>query len=110
MGSRSREHRQCAESSVQHGIIAVRTTTDDVEAGWSGIYVEASHAEGVIMVPNGRGPVFIRILENSESWTPGRAETCSSFALKEVVPRAFRSKTDRDVIGGRKIPGFRVAV
>ena len=110
MGSRSRQHRPCAESTVQHGIIAVGTTTDDVEAGWSGIYVQASQAEGVIMVPNGRGAVFIRILENSESWSPGGAEICSGFVLKEVVPGAFRGIAARDVVSSGKIPGFGVAI
>jgi hypothetical protein len=45
MRSGSRQNRPCAGSTVQHCVIAVGTTTDDVEAGWSGIYVQASQAE-----------------------------------------------------------------
>jgi hypothetical protein len=84
MRSGSGQHRLCAESTVHDGVIAIGTTTDDVETGWSGINVQASHAEGMVVVPNGRGAVFIRILENSESWTPGRAKLVAALPLKKL--------------------------
>src|ERR1044071_2045446 len=64
----------------------------------------------MVMVPDGGGAVFIRILEDCESRPPCGAKPLSSFTCEIIVPCAFCGVTGRNAIGIRKIPGLGMSI
>ena len=66
---------------VEHHV--VRSTADDIETGRAGVHVQAGHAQRVVVVPDGRSAVGIRILERGETGTPGFAEFGAALPEKK---------------------------
>ena len=62
------------------------------------------------MVPDRRGPVLVRVLEGGEPGPPVDAVGPGGLAREELVPGAFPRVARRDVVRGRQVPGFGVAV
>ena len=104
------QHGGRAEAAVEHGLVAGRAATDDVEAGRAGVHVQPRHAQRVVVVPDRRGAVVVRVLEDGEAGTPGRAETGCRLAREEVVPCALGGVVGRDVRRRGQVPRLGVAV
>ena len=88
----------------------IRAAAHDVEAGRTRIDVESGHPERVVVVPDRRGTIGIRVLERRVARAPVHAEAGLRLAGEEVVPRPLRRVAGRDVPGRRQVPGLRVAV
>ena len=104
------EHGGRSGSAVEHGVVPVRATADEEEAGGAGVDVEPRHPECVIVVPDGRRPLIVGILGGREARPPRRAEPRGRLAGEELVPGALGRVADGDVTGSRQIPGLRVPV
>ena len=107
---RAWKRRHEAGSRVEHSRIAGRSAADEVEAGRACVDVEPRHAERVVVVPDRRGAVLVRVLEGRVAGPPLDAVRPGGLAGEEVVPGALGGVARRDVSCSRQVPGFRVAV
>jgi hypothetical protein len=77
-GCRPGEGGRSPGSRVEDGVS--RASADEVEAGRARIDVEPRHAERVIVVPDRRGPVLVRVLEGREAGAP--LDAVGAFCLR----------------------------
>ena len=109
-GRRPRQRRRQARARVEDGVVAGGAAADDEEAGRTGVHVEPGHPQGVVVVPGGRRPTQVGVLEGGEPRTPRRPVVRRRLAGEEVVPGALSGEAVRDVVGGGQVPGLGVAV
>ena len=83
---RAGKGRRASVSAVEDCIVAGRPAADEVEARRPCVDVESRHAERVVVVPNRRGAVLVRVLERGESGAPGDTVGSRRLACEEVVP------------------------
>ena len=62
------------------------------------------------MVPDRRGPVLVRVLEDGEAGSPADAVGPGGLGREEAEPGAFPGVARGDVLGRRQVPRLRVAV
>ena len=110
LGRRPRQQGQPASARVAQGQVAIRAAADIVKARGPGVHIDPRHAQGVVVVPVGGGPVPVGILEGRISRSPVNSVRRLGLALEEIVPGAFGGVTVRDVVGIRQVPGLGVAV
>jgi len=89
--------------------VAAGAAPQEEESGRAGVHVQPGHPERVVVVPDRRGPVLVRILGDGEARAPGDAEPARGPAGEEVVPRA-RAGVAAEVGGRGQVPGLRVPV
>ena len=109
-GSRAGKHSLQTRAAVQHFVVSGRAAPDEIETGRARIDVQAGHPQRVVVVPEGRGAVLVRVLEGGPTGAPLGAEAVSRLGLEEIVPGAFRCETRGNIVRGRQIPRFGVAV
>ncbi len=81
----------------------VRTAADEPETGRTGIDVQPGHAEGMVMVPDGRRGLGVLVTEIRR---PGDG----IGDVRLAVVRPLRGVAGRDVVGGREPPRLGVPV
>ena len=111
LGSRTRKRRPGVVTQVPHCAVAVGTTADDVEAGRAGVDVHPRHAQRVVVVPDRRGAIVVRILEGCVAGAPEEDTVLEERLLaEEVEPRPFSRVPSGDVPRVGQVPGLRVTV
>ena len=104
------QHSWRSGPAVEHGIVSVRSATDEVEARRACVDVQSGHAERVVVVPDRRGPVLVRVLEDGGAGRPADAIGPGGLGREEVEPGAVPGVPRWDVLGRRQVPRLRVAV
>ena len=87
------EHRHRPVAAVPHRLVTVRAAPDQVEAGRTGIDVQPGHPQRVVVVPVGRRPVGVRVLEGRVARSPGDAVGSGGLGCEEVVPGAVSRRS-----------------
>src|SRR4029079_4843187 len=93
-----------AGASVDDGRVPGWATADQEEPGRPGVDVEPGHAEGVVVVPGGRGPLDVGVLEGRVARSPRRAELGFGLRCEEVVPGPDVRVSGRYVVRGGEVP------
>jgi hypothetical protein len=82
--SRTREHRRRSKPIIKDSIVSSRATANEIEPGRAGVYVEACHSQSVIVVPDSRGAIAIRVLKGRKALSRCGAKSCRGLAAKRT--------------------------
>ena len=100
-------------AGVDH--LVAGSAPDDEEACWSGIHVQASHAERVVVIPGRARALAVRVLAHgrpplprARSWRADALPGC--LAGKEAVPRPFTCVPRGHIGGIGQVPRLGVAI
>lgn len=87
-----------------------RSASQKVEPCQSGVDIQPRYAQGVIVEPEGRGPIRVGVLEHSVPPAPGVTEPVFELLLELLVERADFGVSRRKIKRAGKVPGFGVAI
>ena len=107
IAERRRRARQHAGPGRSRG-----TAAQEVEAGRPGVDVQPGHAQRVVVVPEGRRPLVVRVLEDGRPGRPRPAPTAPGELRPERVVARCRSvaKPPGMLLRRRQVPGLGEAV
>ena len=90
--------------------LIARPVAQQVQSNRTSIDVLVHQAQGVVVIPQGRGSLIVGVLERGCAGFPVRSGTGSSDSLEVIVKGAFGEISGGDVPGRGQVPGLRVTV